>query len=75
MRRDALECDRNNYREHYQLASCLLDQGLFDEAGNAPHWCLQRVSGDKSVEIKLKQAIEGRLKAQRCAEAQKSDKF
>jgi tetratricopeptide (TPR) repeat protein len=73
--RCALECDRNNYRAHYQLASCLLDQGLFAEAETHLHWCLQRASGDKSVEIKLKQAIAGRLDAQRCATAQKSHMF
>jgi O-antigen ligase/tetratricopeptide (TPR) repeat protein len=73
--RRALECDRNNYRAHYQLASCLLDQGLFAEAEEHLHWCLQRAPGDQSVEIKLKQAIKGRLDAQRCAAAQKNDKF
>jgi hypothetical protein len=73
--RCALECDRNDYRAHYQLASCLLDQGLFAEAEEHLHWCLQRASGDQSVEIKLKQAIKGRLEAQRCAAAQKSDNF
>ena len=52
--RRALECDRNNYHAHYQLASCLLDQGLFAEAETHLHWCLQRATGDKSVEIKLK---------------------
>jgi O-antigen ligase len=71
--RCALECDRNNYRVHYQLASCLLDQGLFAEAEEHLHWCLQRASGDDSVEINLKRAIKGRLDTQRCAAAQKSD--
>jgi tetratricopeptide (TPR) repeat protein len=71
--RFALECDRNNYRAHYQLASCLLDQGLFAEAEEHLHWCLQRTPGDQSLEINLKRAIKGRLDTQRCAAAQKSD--
>jgi tetratricopeptide (TPR) repeat protein len=73
--RRALECDQNNYRAHYQLASCLLDQGLFAEAESHLHWCLQRASSDKSVEIKLKEALKGRLDAERCATTQKGDKF
>jgi O-antigen ligase len=73
--RFALECDRNNYRAHCQLASCLLDQGLFAEAEEHLHWCLQRSPGDKLLEIELKQALKGRLEAQRCAAAQKSDNF
>ncbi len=73
--RRALECDQNNYRAHYQLALCLLDQGLFAEAESHLHWCLQRASSDKSVEIKLKEALKGRLDAERCAANQKGDKF
>ena len=75
VRRRALECDQNNYRAHYQLALCLLDQGLFAEAESHLHWCLQRASSDKSVEIKLKEALKGRLDAERCAANQKGDKF
>jgi tetratricopeptide (TPR) repeat protein len=73
--RSALECDGNNYRAHHQLALCLLDQGLFAEAEEHLHWCLQRAPSDKSLEIELKQALKGRLDAQRCAAAQKSDNF
>jgi O-antigen ligase/tetratricopeptide (TPR) repeat protein len=73
--RRALECDRNNYRAHYQLALCLMDKGLFAEAESHLHWCLQRKSGDGSLEDKLKQALKGRLDAERCAAAQKNDKF
>ena len=56
--RRALDCDQNNYRTHYQLASCLLEQGLFAEAETHLHWYLQRASSDKSVEIKLKEALK-----------------
>jgi O-antigen ligase/tetratricopeptide (TPR) repeat protein len=73
--RSALECDRNNYRAHYQLALCLMDQGLFAEAESHLHWCLQRTSNNKSVESKFKEAMKGRLDAERCAAAQKGDKF
>jgi O-antigen ligase len=72
--RCALECDSNNYYVRCQLASCLLDQGLFAEAEEQLHWCLQRSPGDISLENKLKQAIKGRLDAQRCAGAQTGGK-
>jgi tetratricopeptide (TPR) repeat protein len=73
--RRALECDQNNYQAHYQLAACLLDQTLFAEAETHLHWCLQRAPNDKSVEIKLKEALKGRLDAERCAATQTSDKY
>ena len=68
--RCALECDCNNFRARCQLASCLLDQGLFAEAEQQLHWCLQRSPGEASLANKLKQAIKGRLDAERCADAQ-----
>ena len=71
----ALECDHNDYRAHYQLASCLLEQGLFAEAEEQLHWCRQRAPGDTSLEIKLKQALKGRLDAQALPAAPKGEKL
>ena len=73
--RRALECNRNNYRVHYQLALCLMDQGLFAEAESHLHWCLQRSPGDKLLEIRLKEALKGKLDAERCAAIQKGSNF
>ena len=73
--RRALECDQNNFLVHYQLASRLLEQKNFAEAESHLHWCLQRTSGNKSVEYKLKEALKGRLDAERSAAAQRGDKF
>jgi len=73
--RRALECDQNNYRAHYQLALCLMDQGLFAEAEPHLHWCLRRTPEDKSVENILKQALKGRLDAERSAATQRGNNF
>jgi O-antigen ligase len=73
--RRALECDPNDYNVHYQLALCLLEQKQYAEAESELHWCLQRNSRDKSLEVKLKEALKGRLDAQRAAAAVRSDNF
>jgi O-antigen ligase/tetratricopeptide (TPR) repeat protein len=73
--RRALQCDGNNYRAHYQLALCLMDQRLFAEAESQLRWCLQRNPENKLLEIKFKEAMKGRLEAERCAAAQKGEKL
>jgi hypothetical protein len=73
--RRASQCDQNNYAVRYQLALCLLDQGLYAEAESHLHWCLKRNNSDQMLQNKLKEAIGGRLEAQRHAAAQKNDHF
>jgi len=59
--RSALACDPNSYEVRYALASCLIEQELFDEAEPHLRWCLQRKPDSAELESKFKAALKGRL--------------
>ena len=61
--------DPNNYLAHYQLASCLIDQGYFDEAESHLRWCLLRGGDNTTLQGKMKEVIRGRLDSERRASA------
>jgi tetratricopeptide (TPR) repeat protein len=65
--RQAAECDPGNYDVHYQLALCLLKQRSFAEAESQLRWCRQRMPDNQAVEGQLREALKGRLDAQRRA--------
>lgn len=73
--RRALECDPNNYQVHYQLALCLMNQGMFADAQSHLHWCLQRSPNDRNVENTMKEALKGKLEAERCATAPQGNSY
>jgi len=68
--RNAVQCDPGNYEAHFQLASCLLNQELFAEAESHLRWCLQRTPRNQGVELKLREALKGRLDSPRRAAAE-----
>jgi hypothetical protein len=63
--RNAMRSDPNNYRAHYQLAECMLEQKMFAEAESELEWCRQRKSGDANLDSQTKEAIKARLNAER----------
>jgi len=73
--RCALQCDPNSYQVHFQLALCLLNERQFADSEMHLHWCMQRNPNDKSLENRLKEALKGRLDAQRSASAVKETKL
>jgi tetratricopeptide (TPR) repeat protein len=68
--RNAMQADPNNYEVRYQLATCLLNQRLFDEAEPHLKWCQNRAPGDTGVEAMLRTVLKGRFDRQSRAAAE-----
>jgi len=67
--RSAIKSDPGNYQARYELALRLIERQQFAEAESHLHWCLQRTPDEQSVQAKLKEALRGRLDAERRAAA------
>ena len=67
--RSATKSDPGNYPARYQLALRLMEQQQFAEAESHLHWCMQRTPDKPPVQAKLKEALRGRLDAERNAAA------
>jgi O-antigen ligase len=68
----ALNCARsakqnapNEYWARVQLASCLLEQKIYAEAESELNWCRLRKPDDKNLEAMTKEAVKGKLQAER----------
>jgi tetratricopeptide (TPR) repeat protein len=73
--RRALQCSPNDYHAHYQLALCLMNQGQFAEAETHWRWCRQRSPVNKDLENRIREAVKGRLKAERSLAGPTNEKF
>jgi thioredoxin-like negative regulator of GroEL len=67
--RSAIKSDPGNYQARYELALRLMERQQFAEAESHLHWCLQRTPDRQILQAKLKEALRGRLDAERRAAA------
>jgi O-antigen ligase len=73
--RRACQCHPDDYRAHYRLALSLMSQKQYAEAESHFRWCRQRTSLNQNLENRIKEAVKGRLNAERCAAGPKNGTY